>query len=1478
MKTSLPVLTLVAVLLPASVFAAGSIRGRVTRGGGIPVEGIWVDAYDQNNILVGSDYTDTNGQYQVSDLAAGDYYVRTDVVGANLIDEWYDDVPALDTDIPPEATVVVVTEGTVSGINFSLAAGGRISGTVTDSTNGPIADAWVDAYELGGSLLKSALSEADGTYAMAGLPAADYGVRTDAGGLNYADEWYDNVVVLGTEIPVDASWVSVMADQTTPNIDFQLADGGVIAGTVSNVAGVLLADVWVDAYDSDENWLDSTATDVNGAYQLQGLPACTVYVRTYAWGMDYADEWYDGVPVLGWGIPAEAVGLPMSAGAVSNGINFGLSLGSDIAGMVTASGGGPLTGVQVHVYSEYGDWVTSAVTGTNGAYMATGLAGTNYYVVSDVGTTNYVNEWYDDVPALGAGIPAAATAVSLPPGYTVYDIDFELSPGGSIAGGVWNETGSTSLVGVAVDVYAPSGEWMDSDVTGATGAYELAGLTSGTYYVRTYAGSANYADEWFDDVPVAGFGIPAGAAPLSITAGGAAGTADFYLSEGCVVAGTVSNELGTLLVGAGVRVCDGDGNELGDDVTGADGTYAVDRLPAGTAYVRTDVDPANCVDEWYADEPVLGDAIPAGASPLTLAAGATNANIDFALTEGGVIQGAVTGAGAPLGGVLLQIFHVYETEMGWVQTEADGSYIVTGLPAAEYFLRTEVGALNYVDVWWDAEPVVGSGIPAGADLVPVVAGATNTGIDFALADGGVIEGIVRDEGANPLDAVALYAFEGGTNFMGSGFSDTGGLYRVLGLPGGTYYVRTDVGGANYADEWYDNVLLLGGGIPAGADGVAVTTGATNDTVDFALAQGGGIAGVITDTGAAPLIGIGVDVYTGSNEWIRSSSSGAGGAYDILGLPGAHGYYVRTYAGATDYADEWYNDVPVAGGEVPAVADQVFVTAGATVSNVSFALAAGGAVTGVVTDVLGTALPDVGVDVYNADSEWVTGGETDADGAYRISRLAPGSYFVRTDVGGLGFRDEWYDDIPAEDAVVPGLGAVDVRVASAADDAEEKLADGTMSLASTDLEMVDDGGDQAVGIRFAGLAVPQGATILAASVQFQTDETDSESTALTVQAQAADDAPAFAATPSNITLRARTGASVAWNPPAWDVAGEAASGQRTPDLSAVIQEVVDRPGWSSGNALALIVTGVGKRTAVSYDGESLEAPLLHVVYATSGGTLDVRVADGTDDAEERLSDGFVGLGSSDLELIQDTLDQAVGIRFSALAVPPGALIRSATIQFKAKDNTLDPTSLTIRGHDTADAPAFTTNATDVTARALTTAAVAWDSVPAWTNGYAGADQCTPDLAPVVQEIVDRADWSSGNALAVVITGSGLRRAWSYDGETNGAPLLHLEYATAADPVAVAEGATVGGVDFALPFLVVGPDVAADRFVLYWQATSGTTYQVEYATNLVENVWMDAPSGSEPEEQSQQTGSALEVLEYHDPTPAAGPAFYRVRVIP
>jgi hypothetical protein len=173
--------------------------------------------------------------------------------------------------------------------------------------------------------------------------------------------------------------------------------------------------------------------------------------------------------------------------------------------------------------------------------------------------------------------------------------------------------------------------------------------------------------------------------------------------------------------------------------------------------------------------------------------------------------------------------------------------------------------------------------------------------------------------------------------------------------------------------------------------------------------------------------------------------------------------------------------------------------------------------------------------------------------------------------------------------------LDVQVASGSDDAEE-YASGGMYMTSGDLEMVQDStGLQTVGMRFNGGDIPKEATIVEAYIQFQADEVNTEPTSLTIEGHAHDNAPTFTADNGNISLRDRTTSSVSWSPEQWLSVGEQGPGQQTEDISLVIQEIMDRPGWIPGNSMVIIITGTGKRVAESYEGSALGAPRLHIKY-------------------------------------------------------------------------------------------------------------------------------------------------------------------------------------------------------------------------------------------------------------------------------------------
>ncbi|MHC4172358.1 MAG: discoidin domain-containing protein [Planctomycetota bacterium] len=162
-----------------------------------------------------------------------------------------------------------------------------------------------------------------------------------------------------------------------------------------------------------------------------------------------------------------------------------------------------------------------------------------------------------------------------------------------------------------------------------------------------------------------------------------------------------------------------------------------------------------------------------------------------------------------------------------------------------------------------------------------------------------------------------------------------------------------------------------------------------------------------------------------------------------------------------------------------------------------------------------------------------------------------------------------------------------------DDVEQEWP-GSMYMDSTDLEFFNDGGVQVIGLRFLKVFVPQGATINNAYVVFTCDETvgGTQPVNAIIDGELTPNAPAFTSAVNNVSDRPRTTAQVLWQPVNWTSEGQV---DQTSNIAPVIDEIINQPGWTIGNALVLIFTddptnpSAGLRTANT-------GPLLHIEWS------------------------------------------------------------------------------------------------------------------------------------------------------------------------------------------------------------------------------------------------------------------------------------------
>ena len=186
-----------------------------------------------------------------------------------------------------------------------------------------------------------------------------------------------------------------------------------------------------------------------------------------------------------------------------------------------------------------------------------------------------------------------------------------------------------------------------------------------------------------------------------------------------------------------------------------------------------------------------------------------------------------------------------------------------------------------------------------------------------------------------------------------------------------------------------------------------------------------------------------------------------------------------------------------------------------------------------------------------------------------------------------------------------------RVGASSDDAFRRLLDlpGSFSLSLENniagYWKVDDE-EYGSGMRFTSINIPQGATIISASLILTCSITNAVTTVKTrISAEDVDDAATFTNTAAfDLKYANRTTMQVDWDiSSGWTLDAEYTS----PDIGQVIQEIVNRAGWVSGNDLVLLWEDFENRSdknescrrhAYAWDGDSAKAPMLSITWTVA----------------------------------------------------------------------------------------------------------------------------------------------------------------------------------------------------------------------------------------------------------------------------------------
>ncbi len=355
--------------------------------------------------------------------------------------------------------------------------------------------------------------------------------------------------------------------------------------------------------------------------------------------------------------------------------------------------------------------------------------------------------------------------------------------------------------------------------------------------------------------------------------------------------------------------------------------------------------------------------------------------------------------------------------------EADGSYRIVGLLPGDYWVLADV--YGYVQQLYDGVQDLDR-----ATLVTVADGADHGDVDFTMqaiptGDGSITGTIVDESNGRPIEGVSVYAMSlDDPNLTGWGVSGPDGTYEIPKLVGGSYLVQVYAMG--YFPELYDNTMD-----PNDARPVQVVEPNATPGIDFALSQGSGISGRVTDDNGNPVVGASVQVMSsdlsGSDPNGRSFGGWAftddNGDYLVTGLPSGE-YLVAVIASANWMTvEEWYDNATNPYDATPVVVGNDQTTPGIDFV-VDFQIP-DGVVTGHVADANGK--PVVGAFIYLEPSTSTQGNgpwvwmyaETDANGDYAITAVQDGEYFVSVYAqNGWNYSQIWWPNALSPDNAGP----------------------------------------------------------------------------------------------------------------------------------------------------------------------------------------------------------------------------------------------------------------------------------------------------------------------------------------------------------------------------------------------------------------------------------------------------------------------------
>lgn len=801
----------------------GSIHGVVADTNGAGISGVKVKAFaDAAGDPVEQAVSDADGNYALTSLPSGTYLIQFDAAATDYTSLWWPKAATSTT-----ATTIAVGAGATKIASATLAKGGKISGTITNSKGEPVSGAQVCASGTTYSW-RCANADADGKYTIRGLDADQYTLSATAP--QYLQTYLGNTFNSSLAQPVS---LAESAELSGKNI--ALVDGVLVSGTVRTPTGPVGANVQVGCFSA--NWSTYASTDANGHYscllpegelslsaQLDEFPEVSFTPHTLRVGSPITDA-----DILLSPAPPKSI----SGHITSGGITWSRSVVAlDADDKVVASTYANWTGYYILRDLTPGSYTVQASSDGFATTCYGGPPCTPVTVTDSAATTGIdialttaatVTVSGRAVDLEGAPIADATFTVEGTPlatsdadgrfsaavtgnrqvqftltkaGLSFWseyvrlgkdDLslgDIPLAPAGSISGTITSIDGApvadqyvVLTADTPTDGYGPG---YRSTYTDSSGHYSFSQLPPGHYYLSSMRGRVvqYYPNQY-----------SVNSARAIDVSPGADVTADMELAKPASMSGVVHNADGTPASDTSVTLVDRSDATLTRYLkTDSGGEFTFGSLPPGTYAVEVN-------DQWWQDRPTESTA-----NWITVAAGEAHSGLEFNLSDhplisGGAISGTITDADHnPVAGQTVSAIPVGQSwSQYYQQTDSHGNFTILNLPSGEYRVAVDTDTMT---MW------APGGWPNSATTWTVTAGLTTT-VDMTIPATGIVRVTATDEHGAPLGAALTVYDASGQTELDTYWIDTDD--PEVSLIAGTY--QLEVSAAGYTPQRLTGVIV-----------------------------------------------------------------------------------------------------------------------------------------------------------------------------------------------------------------------------------------------------------------------------------------------------------------------------------------------------------------------------------------------------------------------------------------------------------------------------------------------------------------------------------------------------------------------------------------------------------------------------------------------------------------------------------------------